>query len=305
MQTFATGKEEGRLTGQRGQLFWPPQERRRISGGGIDRQVRRPWSGLLYGDPARRLRTPTGEGVALPCPEDGSGGQLTSGIAHDFNNLLLVIVGCLEILQVEVADRPFAQNCVAMAGGDRTRRATQSAASAFARKLPLVPAVMDINALIREETELLRHGLSEPFEVETVLGGGLWKAVVDKGQLKNALPISPSMRTMRRRRAAGSRSRPPTPTRPKLRRAVSRRACRPICAGRRHNVIAVEDGPAVLTVLATIESPDLLFTDVVLPHGMTASRFGGHPQRFPNAAAIFTSGHTRNIIFHKSVDDDT
>jgi len=58
---------------------------------------------------------------------------------------------------------------------------------AFARKQPLVPVVVYINVLIREEAELLRRSLGEHFEVGMVLGGGLWRATVDKGQLQNAL----------------------------------------------------------------------------------------------------------------------
>ena len=36
-------------------------------------------------------------------------GQLTGGIAHDFNNLLTVIIGNVEILEDELADRPDSQ----------------------------------------------------------------------------------------------------------------------------------------------------------------------------------------------------
>jgi hypothetical protein len=50
-----------------------------------------------------------------------------------------------------------------------------------------------------------------------------------------------------------------------------------------YNVIAVGDGPAVLSVLPTIESLDLLFTDVVLPHGMDGKQVSAAslPLTFP------------------------
>jgi CheY-like chemotaxis protein len=74
-----------------------------------------------------------------------------------------------------------------------------------------------------------------------------------------------------------------------------------------YNVIAVEDGPAVLAVLATIKSLDLLFTDVVLPHGMNGKQVSAVVlERFPDAAVIFTSGYTKNAIVHNGrLDDDT
>ena len=66
-----------------------------------------------------------------------------------------------------------------------------------------------------------------------------------------------------------------------------------------YNVIAVEDGPVVLSVLATIESMDFLFTDVVLPHGMNGKQVSAAVlERFPTAAVIFTSGYTKNAIVH-------
>ena len=74
-----------------------------------------------------------------------------------------------------------------------------------------------------------------------------------------------------------------------------------------YNVIAVEDGPVVLSVLATIESMDFLFTDVVLPHGMNGKQVSvAVLERFPDAAVIFTSGYTKNAIVHNGrLDDDT
>ena len=72
-----------------------------------------------------------------------------------------------------------------------------------------------------------------------------------------------------------------------------------------YNVIAVEDGPVVLSVLATIESMDFLFTDVVLPHGMNGKQVSAAVlERFPTAAVIFTSGYTKNAIVHNGRLDD-
>jgi CheY-like chemotaxis protein len=74
-----------------------------------------------------------------------------------------------------------------------------------------------------------------------------------------------------------------------------------------YNVIAVEDGPAVLSILPTIESLDLLFTDVVLPHGMDGKEVSAAVlDRFPDAAVIFTSGYTKNAIIHNGrLDGET
>jgi signal transduction histidine kinase len=47
---------------------------------------------------------------------------------------------------------------------------------------------VDIDALVQEETGLLRRNLGGRNGVDIVLGGGgFWKTVVDKGQLQNAL----------------------------------------------------------------------------------------------------------------------
>jgi CheY-like chemotaxis protein len=74
-----------------------------------------------------------------------------------------------------------------------------------------------------------------------------------------------------------------------------------------YNVIAVEDGPAVLSALLTIKNLDLLFTDVVLPHGMNGKQVPAAVlERFPDVAVVFTSGYTKNAIVHNGrVDDET
>ena len=428
MRTFTAGKEEGRLMGSRGQIFG-----RRKNGAEFpaeasiakfdvdgrifftailrDVSVRQQEQALLY--QAQKMETI---------------GQLTGGIAHDFNNLLLVIGGTLETLQDDLAGRPAAQSLVSMAltATERGAQLNQQLL-AFARKQPLVPVVVDINALIREETELLRRSLGKSFEVEMVLGGGLWKAVVDKGQLQNALlnlainardampeggkiTIETSNAHLDRSYAARHHDVPAgqyvliavSDAGHGMSPEVQARAIEPFfttkslgkgtglglsmiygfvkqsgghlklyseighgttvkiylprahpdvvaAAGRGaamhagtngssagfvggsetilvveddpevrvyvtgalrgfgYNVIAVEDGPAVLSVLPTIESLDLLFTDVVLPHGMDGKQVSAAVlERFPDAAVIFTSGYTKNAIVHNGrLDDET
>src|SRR6266851_2048640 len=97
-------------------------------------------------------------------------GQLTGGIAHDFNNMLTVITGTIEIL----------------AAADRGSELTANLL-AFARKQPLQPVEIDVNALVNEVGRLLSPTLGRQIEIKSALGGDLWPALVDPGQLSSAL----------------------------------------------------------------------------------------------------------------------
>jgi CheY-like chemotaxis protein len=115
-------------------------------------------------------------------------GQLTGGIAHDFNNMLTVITGTIEILADGVKDTPHLATIAKLIGEAADRGAELTASLlAFARKQPLQPAEIDVNELIREAGRLLSPTLGKQIEVETVLGGNLWPAFVDRGQLSAAL----------------------------------------------------------------------------------------------------------------------
>jgi PAS domain S-box-containing protein len=120
-------------------------------------------------------------------------GQLTGGVAHDFNNLLTIIIGNLETLQRSLDTAPLppverlkrsAEN--AMRGSRRAESLTQRLL-AFSRQTPLEPKPIDIGNLVAGLSDMLRRTLGEQVTVETVLGGGLWRANVDPNQLEVAI----------------------------------------------------------------------------------------------------------------------
>jgi nitrogen-specific signal transduction histidine kinase/CheY-like chemotaxis protein len=115
-------------------------------------------------------------------------GQLTGGIAHDFNNLLTTVIGNLDLQGDQIHDnepaRTFADAATraALRGADLTQRLL-----AFSRNQPLNPRSINVNQLMSNATELLRRTLGEDIEVETVLGGGLWNAMMDQALLESTL----------------------------------------------------------------------------------------------------------------------
>ncbi len=115
-------------------------------------------------------------------------GQLTGGIAHDLNNILTVITGTIEILAEGVADRPELLAITRMIdqagarGADLTQRLL-----AFARKQPLQPREVDVNALVMEAANLLRPMLGEQVEVHLMLGADTSRALIDPRQLTSAI----------------------------------------------------------------------------------------------------------------------
>jgi signal transduction histidine kinase/CheY-like chemotaxis protein len=115
-------------------------------------------------------------------------GQLTGGIAHDLNNILTVITGTIEILAEGVADRPELLAITRMIdqagarGADLTQRLL-----AFARKQPLQPREVDVNALVMEAAKLLRPMLGEQVEVHLMLGADTSRALIDPRLLTSAI----------------------------------------------------------------------------------------------------------------------
>src|SRR3981081_894886 len=114
-------------------------------------------------------------------------GQLTSGVAHDFNNILTVITGTIGILAEAVADTP---QLVAIAkmideAADRGASLTKHLL-AFARKQPLQPREVDVNALVLETAKLLHPTLGEQREIRPLLAADAWTALVDPNKLSTA-----------------------------------------------------------------------------------------------------------------------
>jgi signal transduction histidine kinase len=115
-------------------------------------------------------------------------GQLTGGIAHDFNNLLTVIQGSADMLCRSELPEPkrlrFAQAIVQAA---TNAASLTSKLLAFARRQPLMPERIEVNALIADMRELIRGTVGERIEVRMELGQQACAVKADRAQLQSAL----------------------------------------------------------------------------------------------------------------------
>ncbi|TCS37515.1 PAS domain S-box-containing protein [Paucimonas lemoignei] len=115
-------------------------------------------------------------------------GKLTGGIAHDFNNILQVIAGNLELLKLNFTGDEQAVQRMNMAIASVKRGAKlASQLLAFARRQALHPVPTDLGRILRGMDELLRRALGESIEIETIVGAGLWNAMVDRNHLENVI----------------------------------------------------------------------------------------------------------------------
>jgi PAS domain S-box-containing protein len=115
-------------------------------------------------------------------------GQLTGGVAHDFNNILTVITGTIGILEESVADKPELVAITRMIDEAAERGANLTKhLLAFARKQPLQPREVDVNALVLEAAKLLHPTLGEHVEITPLLAEDAWTALVDPNQLTTAV----------------------------------------------------------------------------------------------------------------------
>jgi len=115
-------------------------------------------------------------------------GQLTGGVAHDFNNILTVITGTIGILEEAVADQPQLAAIAKLIDEAAERGANLTKhLLAFARKQPLQPVEVDVNALVLEAAKLLHPTLGENIEITPLLAEDAWTALADPNLLTTAV----------------------------------------------------------------------------------------------------------------------
>ena len=115
-------------------------------------------------------------------------GQLTGGVAHDFNNLLTVLIGNIDLIRKAPAlDPALSDRLAAMRAAAERGAMLTSHLLAFARRQPLSPRAVDLNALVAGMQNLLHSALGPRVQIETRLASDLWPAMVDPTQFELVL----------------------------------------------------------------------------------------------------------------------
>jgi PAS domain S-box-containing protein len=115
-------------------------------------------------------------------------GRLTAGVAHDFNNLLTVINGYSDLSLREISPSDPVRKKI-----DEVRKAGDQAAAltrqllAFGRKQPSQSKIVDVNAAVQSNMNILRRVLGEDVELVTVLDPKLRPVQTDEGQIEQVL----------------------------------------------------------------------------------------------------------------------
>ena len=117
-------------------------------------------------------------------------GQLTGGIAHDFNNLLTGVIGALDLMGRRLKqgrhDKLETYIEMALASANRAAALTHRLL-AFARRQPLDPKLVNVNALLGGMTDLLKRSINEQIDLRFALANDAWTTLCDPFQLENAV----------------------------------------------------------------------------------------------------------------------
>jgi PAS domain S-box-containing protein len=115
-------------------------------------------------------------------------GQLTGGVAHDFNNLLAVVLGSLGLLKKAIPQDPRVSRLLDRAIQGAERGATLTARLlAFARRQELKVEFVDLQKLIPDMLDFLRHSVGPNVAIYTEVSPDVCAIEVDANQLELAL----------------------------------------------------------------------------------------------------------------------
>jgi len=115
-------------------------------------------------------------------------GRLAEGIAHDFNNILTAIIGCSELMLMNLKEGDYLYRKAEQIkksgerGASLTRRLLE-----FSQRRALAPEVMDLNRIVAGQEEMLRRLMGEDILVRTELDAPAANVSVGPGVVEQLL----------------------------------------------------------------------------------------------------------------------
>jgi signal transduction histidine kinase len=219
-------------------------------------------------------------------------GQLTGGVAHDFNNILTVVLGNLQLLDDLLQTQPAAHKLAAAAthaaqrGADLTRKLLT-----FARKQPLAPRAIAVGAFLQAWAELLTRTLDESIQVSIGACDPELIMQADPGLLETALLNL----------ALNARDAMPHGGRERVLLVEDDEGVRVLAEAfleaLGYRVVAASTAARALELLDGDAAFDLLFSDVVLPGGLSGPQLAQIAlERVPTLRALLASGYPRDAL---------
>src|SRR5260370_4261548 len=112
-------------------------------------------------------------------------GRLAGGIAHDFNNLLMVISRYSEFLLGHVGSDPVLRNPTQeIASAAQTAAPLTRHLLASSRKQMLVPKVLDLNVVVRENLKMLTRMIGEDIDLVMIPASNLGAVTAAASQIE-------------------------------------------------------------------------------------------------------------------------
>jgi signal transduction histidine kinase len=158
-----------------------------IFGGLVTAVVTRMERSLLLARQETRLRE-RAERAALESQQLELVGRLAAGIAHDFNNNLTAIMGCAELLRMELPERASSRELAdnILHSSERLAELTRQLL-AYSRKANMRKTSMDLNTVVAEAVSLVRRSASPNVQVVTKYSAANPTVVADVALLGSAI----------------------------------------------------------------------------------------------------------------------
>ena len=251
--------------------------------------------------------------------------HLTGGIAHEYNNILQVVIGQVDMLIDDLRhnEEAISQLQSVQRGAQRGATLTNHLLS-YSQQLPLAPRAVDVGAALMDFQRLLRQTFGqaracEPFFTTKDIGQGaglglsmVYGFIRQSGGFTEILTAPGAGTTIR----LYLPSLPPAAPAPLAILAAPAEAVGDVSvvllveddedvrellalqiASLGYQVIQAEDGNKALALADEAARIDLLFTDVVMPGGISGISLAQTLKRsWPDLKTIFTTGHSSDVL---------
>ncbi len=112
-------------------------------------------------------------------------GRMVGGVAHNFNNILGIIIGCSEVIMMDLEpDNPLYSQLQLIVNSSQRAANLVRQLMAFAKKQTASPKILDINKTLSDMHKMLYQLIGEHIELIWKPGPDIWKVRIDPNQLE-------------------------------------------------------------------------------------------------------------------------